>query len=294
MSHDPPPFGSVVLAGGGCRCFWQGGFLAEASELWGQQPPVFAGVSAGATFGAFILARREQQAMEAFLRAVGRNRRNVYLLNGVTRRGPVFPQYVIHRELIEDIFDDATLAAMHARGQVHVLLARPSRRLPLSLSMALGVVGIGLTAAADAVHSSLWRALGFEPEVVSTRTCSSAAQLADLLLQSSSAPPLSPVMRRAGGPVLDGGFVDNVPVLALPADAPRPALVLLTQPRRNKVQTPGFVYAQPSAPLRINPWDYTRPDLVQRTYDQGRRDGARFVKDTVRFGWQQSKKEATC
>lgn len=288
MSHGPPPFGSVVLAGGGCRCFWQGGFLAEASGLWASQPRVFAGVSAGATFAAFILAGREQVALEAFLRAVSGNRRNFYPLNGVTQRGPVFPQHPIHRELIERIFDGPTLATMHERGEVHVLLARPSRRLPLPVSLALGAVASQLeTAAADAVHPTLWRHVGFTPEVVSTRTCGSASQLADLLLQSSSTPPLSPVMLRAGGPVLDGGFVDNVPVRALPEDAPRPALVLLTRQHRRLPRTAGLVYTQPSAPLRIDPWDYTSPDLVQQTYDQGRRDGERFVKDALaRSGWQ--------
>jgi predicted acylesterase/phospholipase RssA len=278
----PQPFGSVVFAGGGCRCFWQGGFFAEASGLLSPQPRVFAGVSAGATFAAFLLAGKEQVALDAFLRAVTSNRRNFYPLNGITRRGPVFPQHVIHRALIEDIFDDDTIATLHERGQVHVLLAHPSRRLPLPISLTLGAAVTALESVArDDLHPALWRTIGFTPEVVSTRTCGSAKQLADLLLQSSCIPPVTPVMRRAGQPVLDGGFVDNVPVRALPADAPQPVLVLLTRQHQRLPEVPGLVYAQPSVPLRIGPWDYTNPELIREAYEQGRRDGARFARDAL-------------
>jgi predicted acylesterase/phospholipase RssA len=282
ITSTQAPFASVVFAGGGCRCFWQGGFFAEASSMLGAQPWVFAGVSAGATFAAFLLAKREQVALAAFLHAVARNRRNVYLFDGVMRRGPVFPQYLIHRALIESTFDDDAIATLHARGQVYVLLARPSRRLPLLVSVPLGAVVHELERVArDAVHPVLGHAVGFTPEVVSTRTCQSAAQLADLLLQSSCTPPLTPIMRRAGRPVLDGGFLDDVPVRALPAGAPRPVLVLLTRRYPSLPRVPGLVYAQPSVPLPIDPWDYTNPELVRQTYEQGRRDGARFARETL-------------
>jgi hypothetical protein len=38
-------------------------------------------------------------------------------------------------------------------------------------------------------------------------------------------------------------------------------------------------FAQPSRPIPVAKWDYTRPDLLQETYDLGRRDGERFEPD---------------
>ena len=56
------------------------------------------------------------------------------------------------------------------------------------------------------------------------------------------------------------------------------ALVLLT--RRYSAEQlgrdPRLRFVQPSRPIPIAKWDYTRPDLLQETYDLGRRDGERF------------------
>ena len=97
--------------------------------------------------------------------------------------------------------------------------------------------------------------------------CGSPEELADLLLQSASTPPFTPVLRRQGRAVLDGGLVDNVPVDALDA-TPGNVLVLVTRlyprPRRFIVETGGQrrLYLQPSQRVPISSWDYTRPEAM--------------------------------
>ena len=108
------------------------------------------------------------------------------------------------------------------------------------------------------------------------RECATGEEVADLVLQSSCTPPFTPVYSRSGRPVLDGGLVDHVPVEgALEA---RHALVLLTRRHADEQlpRMPGRTYVQPSEPIPVKKWDYTSPDLIQRTYDLGRRDGERF------------------
>jgi predicted acylesterase/phospholipase RssA len=127
------------------------------------------------------------------------------------------------------------------------------------------------------VHPLWARRLGFEGEVISARTCKTGHELADLILQSSCTPPMTPLYRRDGRVVLDGGVVDNVPVETV-ADAGS-TLVLLSRPYAPEAlpQTPNRTYVQPSRPTPIQKWDYSSPDLVQQTYDLGRRDGEVFV-----------------
>ena len=116
------------------------------------------------------------------------------------------------------------------------------------------------------------------------RSCGSPEDLADLLLQSASTPPFTPVLRRNGHAVLDGGLVDNVPVDALDA-TPGNVLVLVTRlyprPRRFIIETGGQrrLYLQPSQRVPISSWDYTRPEAMTHAYDLGRRDAESFLRD---------------
>lgn len=114
--------------------------------------------------------------------------------------------------------------------------------------------------------------------------CRSPEDLADLLLQSASTPPFTPVLRRDGRAVLDGGLVDNVPVDALDP-TPGNVLVLVTRlyprPRRFVIETAGQrrLYLQPSQRVPISSWDYTRPEAMTHAYDLGRRDADAFLRE---------------
>ena len=101
-----------------------------------------------------------------------------------------------------------------------------------------------------------------------------AEALAGLILASSCTPPVTPFLRWGGRSVFDGGLVDNVPTFAVPAGCER-ALVLLTRrvPAEKLGHDPRLRFVQPSRPITIAKWDYTRPDLLEETVELGRRDG---------------------
>jgi len=135
------------------------------------------------------------------------------------------------------------------------------------------------------LHPTLGQTLGFHPEFVTAQACASIDDLADLIMQSSSTPPFTPVLRRHGRAVLDGGMVDNVPVGALD---PSPGLVLVMvtrlypRPQMFVVNegTDGEqrrVYVQPSRKVPISSWDYTNPQQMRHAYDLGRMDGEQFL-----------------
>ncbi|SAK40344.1 patatin [Caballeronia catudaia] len=139
-----------------------------------------------------------------------------------------------------------------------------------------------------ALHPTLGQALGFHPEFVKAQECATIDDLADLILQSSSTPPFTPILRRNGRPVLDGGMVDNVPVSALDA-SPGLVLVMVTRlyPRERMFVVPHGeqkrIYIQPSRKVPISSWDYTSPSQMQHAYDLGRADGEDFLERLPRL-----------
>lgn len=273
------PFTSVVFAGGGCRCLWQAGFMVEAASALEIVPTEVAGASAGAAIACMYYAGRTDFAMEHFKEATSRNRRNFYPFR-IFGRQPVFPQYTMYRDLMLKTMDGPAMKKLKKGPDIRILVSRPPAWLgPRSATL------IGISAYLTdkhlygSVHPKLPSRLGFYPEVESARDCETAEALADLVLASSCTPPFTPIMRRNGATVLDGGLIDNVPMRAL-SNNEGTALILLTRqyPQTAIPAIAGRVYVQPSRPSPIAKWDYTNPRGIQEVFDLGKRDGETFAK----------------
>lgn len=271
------PIESVVLAGGGSRCFWHAGFWREAAEPLGLKPRQIASVSAGGALACAIVAGVAEASLGQFKEASRQNGKNVHLANlfGSER---VFPHERMYRAAIHAMVDDAALARLHAGPDIRLLVGR----LPWWLGPRTGMLAAAIAYNFDKrvrklVHPRAPLALGFRPEVGRVRDCRTPQELADLIIASSCTPPMTPLQRWNGAWALDGGVVDNAPLCALD-ERPGETLVLLTRPHPRLPQRPGFTYVQPSQPVPVSAWDYTNPDGLQATYDLGRRDGEAFVR----------------
>ncbi|MBN2499035.1 MAG: patatin-like phospholipase family protein [Deltaproteobacteria bacterium] len=272
------PFDAIVFAGGGARCFWQLGFWQAVQPELDLRPSQVAAVSAGATVACMIFADRAAEGLARFERATADNARNFYP-GHVFRREPLFPHYDIYRRILAETLDARALSRLHAGPELRVLLARPPAYAGPYSGAWLGIAAYSLEKKLTRpMHPRLPACLGFEPEVVEVRDCETPAELSDLLLQSACTPPFVPPLWRHGRPVLDGGLVDNVPIVALSGRTER-ILVLLTRPhpQARVPDAPGRVYVQPSRPVPAGRWDYTDPEAIRATFDLGRRDGEDFV-----------------
>jgi predicted acylesterase/phospholipase RssA len=274
------PYDAVVFSGGGCRCAWQVGFWQSTAPALGLAPRTVAAVSAGAAMATAIFAGAVDEMLGEFKARTAANSRNAYPFNWL-RGAPVFPHAAIYRDTMLACLDGDRLRRLHDGPDIRVLIARVPPWLGPRSGVALALCAYQLEQWRRAgLHQELGRQAGFTPEVYSLRDCRSPEEVAELVLQSSCTPPFTPVLRRDGRPVLDGGLIDSVPVASLPPDTTH-TLVLLT-----KCFPPGYVpshptrhYVQPSEPVPVQKWDYTSPDRVQATYDLGRRDGERFARD---------------
>lgn len=279
--HVPPrSIEAVVFAGGGCRCFWQVGFWEVAATALDIQPRVIGAVSAGAAMACMLFSDSVRDGLADFKARVAANRRNVYPMNLFKRR-PLFPHPEIYRDTVLANLDTARIARLHAGPDIRVLLAIVPRWLGARSGFLLALLAYQTEGYLyDGPHAVLGRRAGFEPVVASVRDCATPDEIADLILQTSCTPPITPTYRRGGRPVLDGGLIDSAPIETIPAPVP-PTLVLLTKqfPPASIPRVAGRLYAQPSQAIPIHKWDYTNPAGVQAAYDLGRRDGERFIVD---------------
>ena len=280
-------FDQVVFAGGGNRCWWQAGFWDVIQPELSLKPRIIAGISAGAATACMLYTNDSRWVMDYYVHALRDNTRNAYWGN-LLRGQSVFPHYRIYRRALLDIFADRFHELTHA-PEIRIGVSHLPRWLGARSAVAAGLIAYNIEKyVRKTLHPTLGQSLGFHPEFVKAQECATIEDLADLILQSSSTPPFTPILRRNGRPVLDGGMVDNVPVSALDA-SPGLVLVMVTRlyPRERMFVVPHGeqkrLYIQPSRKVPISSWDYTNPSQMQHAYDLGRADGDDFLERLPRL-----------
>jgi predicted acylesterase/phospholipase RssA len=273
-------FDAIVFAGGGNRCYWQGGFYEAVAERIGLKPALTVGVSAGAFAGVYSLLGIGKQVRAQVLPACGPHRKNFDF--AAWRRGealcPVGPMY---RAYLDALFDAAALARLQQLTDFHIAVSRLPRGLPPILGAALGIAAYQVEKKLFApVHPQFGRRLGFTAEFIRVRALAAPQELADALMASGGVPPFMPVTHVGGRPAFDGGLFDGVPVGPLDdiEAAGGRSLVLLTRLYKNIPQLPGRTYIQPSRRMDVKQFDLRNPDGIRDAYELGLKDGAAFVR----------------
>jgi predicted acylesterase/phospholipase RssA len=275
-------FDQVVFAGGGNRCWWQAGFWSVVQPEIGLKPRVITAISAGAATACMLYMREAGWVMRYYDEALRDNPKNAYWGNLWRRGEAVFPHYRIYRQALLDIYGEP-FAKLADAPEIRVGVSHLPRWLGPRSAVAAGLVAYNIDKyVRKTLHPTLGSSLGFHPEFVRAQDCARVEDLADLILQSSCTPPFTPVLRRNGRPVLDGGMVDNIPVGALDASPglvlvmvtrryPRPRMFTVTHGEQQRL------YVQPSRKVPISSWDYTSPGQMRPAYDLGRADGEQFL-----------------
>jgi pimeloyl-ACP methyl ester carboxylesterase len=272
-------FDAIAFAGGGNRCYWQGGFFEAAAGKLGLKPKLIVGVSAGAFAACYSLLGIGPRVRALVIAGCGPQVKN-FDPAGWRKGGPLFPVGKLYRELIAEVLDAPALVRLQALTELQIALSRMPPFVPPLLGAALGISAYQIEKKLlHPVHPRFGRALGFRQEYAAVRSMRTPAELVDVLLASSGVPPLMPVTKVGGSPAFDGGLVDNVPVAPLePVEqAGGRTLVLLTRRYLDIPQVPGRTYVQPSEPIRVGQFDVTNPEGIRAAYELGLHDGAVFA-----------------
>jgi len=273
-------FDAVAFAGGGNRCYWQGGFWEAAAPLLDLRPSLVVGVSAGAWSACYSLLGLGRTVNEMVAQGCSQGRRN-FEWRAWRSEGSPWPVSLMYRSLIEAIIDEARLERLKQGPEILIGLARKPRRLPLALAIPLGIATYQIEKKwRSPVHPRGGRVLGFVPEFVRLQDLASPAEVSAALMASASVPPFMPVGRIGGMAAFDGGLVDNVPaepLIPIEEQGGR-TLVILSRLYRAFPQMKGRTYIQPSRPVPIGQFDITNPDGIRKAYEMGLKDGEAFAR----------------
>ncbi|MDQ8728835.1 patatin-like phospholipase family protein [Bradyrhizobium sp. LHD-71] len=272
-------FDAIAFAGGGNRCYWQGGFYEAAAQRLGLTPALVVGASAGAFTACYSLLGAGHRVRELVIGGCGDHLKNFDV--AAWRRGkPLCPVGPMYRDLLERVIDEAALARLNTLTDLRLAISRLPRWLSPVSGAALGIAAYQIEKKLlHPVHPRFGRKLGYKSEFVRVREFAEAEPLRLALMATSGVPPFMPVTLVSGRPAFDGGLVDNVPVEPL-ADVEAKGgrtLVLLTRVYKQIPRVAGRTYTQPSRKIGVGQFDITNPDGIRAAYELGLRDGDAFA-----------------
>ena len=272
-------FDAVVFAGGGNRCYWQGGFYETVAPRLGLAPKLVVGASAGAFAATYSMLGAGPDVRRRVFDGCGPTFEKLRYRGVAPRRTALSGRSALQQASGGDYRRRCTQAAQRPHRSADRRDTAP-RGLP---PLAGAIIGIGAYQLEKhllhPVHPRFGRALGFRPEYISARTLTHAGEICDALMASSGVPPFMPVTSVKGIPAFDGGLVDNVPVEPLKEieSADGRTLVLLTRVYKNLPSVQGRIYTQPSRRIELSQFDITNPDAIKAAYELGIKDGDAFA-----------------
>jgi hypothetical protein len=272
-------YDAIAFAGGGNRCYWQGGFFEAVANSIELRPSLMTAVSAGSFALSYSLLGLGPKVRELVIAACGPHLRNVDF-KAWRAGGPLYPVGPMYLDLLRNVLGDAELGKLQAIGNIQIAVARLPRSLPPLLGVALGIGAYQLEKKLfHPVHPTLGRKLGIRQEFIGVRDLKRASDLHDLIIASGGVPPFMPVTKIGDRPAFDGGLVDNVPVQPLEPierEGGR-TLVLLTRRYTKLPQVEGRTYVQPSVPIPVKQFDIKNGEGIRQAYELGLKDGKDFA-----------------
>ena len=279
-------FAAVAFAGGGNRCYWQGGFWDALTALRPQRPHFVVGVSGGAFQACFSLIGAGERVRERVFRACAETRSGLDWSLLARGRSP-FLVGGMYRALLDEVFGDAEVSALRKAPEIYIQIAHPPRWMPGAVAALASIGAYQMEkAVTGAAHSRAGLYLGLKPDWVSTHALRAPADLADALMATASVPPFMPIGRIDGRGALDGGLVDNPPLIRLSAAEETGArtLVLSTRSAKPLESTALRTVVRPTEPILVNKFSVTDADGLRKAYESGLRDGEAFARRLARDG----------
>ena len=265
---------TLILAGGGNRCWWQAVAIAHwLNEGW-RLPQKLIGTSAGAGIAAACLSadglRRAYESCESLF---GSNLR-MFEWRGLAPYRWHFAHQRIYPAWLASFVNEETFNIVrNAPQQLRVALTRPARALGLGGSVVAGTLAYLVDKYLwNRLHPRLPGMLGLRQEFVDLHQCQTLDQAQTLLAAAAAAPPFLRAQHVAGSVAIDGGYLDSVPIPEQNDDDRSRTLVLLT---RHYPKLPvlfrhrGRSYLQPSRRVPVSTWDCTQRTDIASAFTLG-------------------------
>ncbi|MFM2280251.1 MAG: hypothetical protein RLZZ444_2482 [Pseudomonadota bacterium] len=273
-------FDAIGFAGGGNRCYWQSGFWETFSAAHPQRPDYYVAVSAGAYHCAMNIIGKAATIRAAAIAFAERGLPDADWSRLARGKSP-FVVGSLFDQFLSSMFTDRDLAALKEAPPILMQLAHPPGWMP-SAAAALGSIAAyqiekALTGGA---HSKAGRYLGLKPAWVSTHDMGSGRELVDAIMGTSSVPPFMPVGKVKGQASLDGGLVDNPPLIKLRETEAKGGRTLLLTTRYGRMppSASNRTVVGPSEDITVDKFTIRDPDGLRHAYELGLKDGETFAR----------------
>ncbi len=278
---DLSQFQTLAFAGGGNRCWWQGGAVSWLQSQGFRLPAELVGTSAGAGVAAALITGRAQRAMQACQQLYAGNA-SMFDLAALKRLRLRFGHAHIYPAWVASYVNVETFDALRsAPTRLRVAITQPARWLGVAGSVLAGTLAYLVDKhVAHTIHPRLPRWLGLRQAFFDLQDCTTVQSAQTLLYAAATAPPFMPVRAWQGMAALDGGFTDNAPIHAQTPAEKAATLVLLTRhyPRLPQLfRWRERTYWQPSAPVPVSTWDCTPRTTVQAAWALGEHDAQQIM-----------------
>lgn len=277
-------FAGLAYAGGGNRCYWQGGFYETVAPRIGLKPRRVVGASAGA-FAMLYTALGLGPSVRELVREACLGRTSEVDWRAFRRGGRLFPVGEMYRDMLTRLFTPERLAELELQADFLIAISRPPRLWPLPVIAALGIGAYQLEKRVRRpVHPTAGRKLGFRPDLIRVADCASPEELIAALMASAAVPPFMPAGNIGARAALDGGLVDSAPAWALAEmeAAGEQTLVLLTRPFADVPQVANRSYVRPSQVIPVSQFTIRNWEGIRFAYELGVKDGEDFLRTMER------------
>jgi len=280
MAVDLGNIDTLVMAGGGNRCWWQAGLVQALIQRGWTFPQNITATSAGAAIATSLMAGTTEAALVACKKLYAANAQ-LFDWNALMRLKVKFAHQHIYPAWLHSLMGDGDYAALQqSQSRLSVAVTQPAQWLGLAGSLITGSLAYLLDKKiAHSIHPKFPRYLGLRQAFFNLKECGSAQEARHLLAAAAAAGPFMKAQKVGERWALDGGYIDNAPVPAqTPAEAAR-TLVLLTRHYPDLPQQFTFEqrqYWQPSRKIPVSTWDCRPSTTVDQAYQLGLEDASRF------------------
>jgi predicted acylesterase/phospholipase RssA len=283
----------IALSGGGCRAFYGLGLFSRLQEM-GLKAQVWGGSSAGSSMALGLALNRTEEVIRIFTALTAINEKNLYLSKLIRGKRP-FPHEEMYRTTIRKILDWQEFQNKVEEFIIPVTYVPPEKisglqnnmRVFYDLAMAYRHdLNRREQGKADYLLKQKARYYGLQEIVFSKKDIRDPQHLEDLILATSSVPPLVRFQEIQGKRYLDGGIYNHMPIAQLTNVDYRLGVVYekndLINYRKALRRDNTYIFYPPKEEVTISVWEYSRPDLIEETFELGRRD-AEYAKDSIGF-----------
>ncbi len=278
QSIDLNSIDTLVLAGGGNRCWWQAGLIQQLRSQGWSLPSNLIATSAGAAIATALLTNKTEAALAACKRLYEANAQ-LFDWKALIQLKVKFAHQHIYPKWIESLMSDDDYSTLQVtKHQLSVALTQPARFLGLSGSLIAGSIAYLLDKKiAHSIHPTIPKHLGLRQAFFSLNDCQTAKDARTLLTAAAAAAPFMKAQKVNGTWGIDGGYTDNAPIPAQSPEQAEKTLVLLTRHYPDLPSQFAFEqrqYWQPSQKIPVSTWDCRPSTTVDAAFQLGLSDGA--------------------